>query len=121
MTEPRTEPPLRYVEERPWGGFEKFVQNEPVSVKRIWVEPGKRLSLQSHTMRSELWTMLSGSMEVQVDDVVRTVSTGDQIFVPCGSKHRATGLDARAEWLEIAFGTFDEDDIVRFEDDFGRA
>ncbi len=121
MMEPRKEPPLRYVEERPWGGFEKFVQNEPVSVKRIWVEPGKRLSLQSHTKRSELWTVLSGSMEVQVGDDVRTLGAGDQVFIPCGAKHRATGLDARAEWLEIAFGIFDEDDIVRYEDDFGRA
>lgn len=121
MTQPRTEPPLRYSENRPWGGFEKFVQNEPVSVKRIWVEPGKRLSLQSHKKRSELWTVLFGSMEVQIGDEISVLGKGDQVFIPCGAKHRATGLDVRAEWLEIAFGTFDEEDIVRYEDDFGRA
>jgi len=117
---PRNSPPVAYSEVRPWGGFEKFMENEQATVKRIWVNPGMRLSLQSHKHRSELWVILEGTLEVEVDGTTTLLEKGDRVFIPCGARHRASGRQGYCEWLEIAFGDFAEDDIERFEDDHGR-
>ena len=118
---PRDEALESVIDIRPWGGFRGISYNEPSTVKIIWVEPGKRLSLQSHKKRSELWTVIDGEMDVELDGKVIRAKKDDQVFIPCGAKHRAVGLDAPCRWIEIAFGYFDEADIVRYEDDFGRA
>ena len=113
--------PEQVRETRPWGGFIRLSHNEPCSVKIIDVLAGKRLSLQSHTKRSEYWRVLEGRLHVEVGDQDLILERDQEIFVPCGAKHRASGTDVAARWLEISFGDFDEDDIVRYEDDFGRA
>lgn len=105
---------------RPWGKFDLLVDNEPVSVKIISIEPNQELSLQTHALRSEWWTILDGSMEVELNGAKSTLSTGERIFVPQGAKHRAKGLEAGCRWLEIMFGHFDENDIIRLEDKYGR-
>ncbi len=113
--------------QRPWGTFEQFTNNELSTVKIIEIEAGKRLSLQSHQHREEWWIALDDGVVAEIDDVQKILKKGEQIFVPKGSKHRlccaAHSFDSSAEKvrvLEIAFGEFDEEDITRYEDDWGR-
>jgi mannose-6-phosphate isomerase len=106
---------------RPWGDFEQFTLNEPTTVKIITVTPGHRLSLQKHQHRGELWKVLEGPMDIEVDGRSWTASTGDTIWVPQGGTHRMSNSGtAPARILEIAYGHFDEDDIERLHDDYTR-
>lgn len=118
---PRASAPEKLTTTKPWGGFHQLAHNEHSTVKILWVEPGHQLSLQTHKLRSEFWYVLEGEMEVHLDGATITVTKDEHIFIPCGAKHRACGLTTTCRWLEIAFGHFDEDDIVRHEDVYGRA
>ena len=118
MRDPRAEV---FVQERPWGQFEQFVSNERVTVKIITVEPGHRLSLQTHEHRGEFWQVLDGPLEVTVDDRTWTAQPGEKIWAPQGAVHRmANQGDAAGRMLEVAYGEFDEADIVRLDDDYAR-
>lgn len=106
---------------RPWGGFEQLTHNEPTTVKIITVEPGHRLSLQTHALRSECWQVLDGPLDVTIGDESWRAQPGERMWIPRGTKHRMgnpTGTPARI--LEIAYGDFDEGDITRHEDDYQR-
>ncbi len=120
QTMPRIAPPERSTVSKPWGGFDQFTHNETTTVKILTVLPHEELSLQSHDNRSEWWIILDAKMEVEIDGKRVTAYRGHDIFIPQGAKHRAIGLDSPCRWLEIAFGTFDEDDIHRFADKYGR-
>lgn len=110
-----------FVSQRPWGRFEQFVTNEPVTVKTITVEPGHRLSLQRHTGREELWHVLDGQADTHVDGVDRVLGPGERVLVPRGATHRlGNSGKVPVRVLEIAFGRFDEDDIERLQDDYTR-
>lgn len=114
----------RRLEERPWGHFEVLADTPGRSkVKYITVEPGKRLSYQSHERRSEHWVVVQGVAEVTLDGVVHHLSVGDTIDVPCGAKHRLGNNETTdLVVVEVQLGDyFGEDDITRFDDDFGRA
>ena len=117
---PRVAPPERFTVSKPWGGFEQFTLNEPSTVKILTVLPHEELSLQAHDNRSEWWIILDAKMDIEIDGNRITAYRGQDIFIPQGAKHRAIGLDAPCRWLEIAFGTFDEEDIHRFSDKYGR-
>ena len=106
---------------RPWGQFERFTLNEKSTVKLITVLPDQELSLQSHEHRDEFWRIVSGSGLATVGDSEKPVATGDEVFVLRGSKHRVSGGPQGLQFLEIALGDFDEGDITRFEDRYGRA
>ena len=106
---------------RPWGEFQQFVENEQVTVKIITVQPGHRLSLQKHAERGEMWQVLDVPIDVEVDGKAWAAQPGEQVWVPCGAVHRmANNGDSAGRLLEIAFGRFDEGDIVRLEDDYAR-
>lgn len=105
---------------RPWGNFERFTLNETSTVKIITVNPNQSLSLQRHQNREEYWRILSGNGYATVDEDRRPVSAGDNIFIPRQGKHRIESGDTMLVFLEIAFGTFDENDIERLEDKYGR-
>jgi mannose-6-phosphate isomerase len=106
---------------RPWGGFDLFTLNEPATVKIITVEPGARLSLQRHEHRGEFWQVIEGVMDVEVDGHSEKAPEGRRIWVPQGAVHRmGNSSTSSARILEIAYGTFDEDDIERLEDDYSR-
>ena len=107
-------------EERPWGRFERFTLNEPCTVKLIYISGNKRLSLQYHNNRKELWKIVKGPVSIQIGDEKRVLQTGETISVPQRAIHRITGVGTDAIILEISFGKFDESDIVRLEDDFQR-
>lgn len=109
------------VSERPWGRFEQLAHNRPVTVKVITVAPNARLSLQYHHHRAEMWQILDGPLQVRVGDEEWHAAPGDLVWIPAGAVHRVgnTGTEP-GRVLEIAYGDFDEEDIVRLEDDYGR-
>ncbi len=114
--------PHYYKETRPWGNFERFTENESSTVKIITVEAGEAFSLQSHTHRSEFWYVLDGQGSITVGESTAAASAGMSFFIKAGHKHRAEASPSgHLVFLEIAFGTFDEGDIRRFEDRYGRA
>lgn len=107
-------------EQRPWGSFELFTLNEKSTVKLVNVSSGKRLSLQYHSMRSEFWKVVVGKIEVMLNSTKIILKKGETITIPVGAIHRITGIED-STILEISFGEFNENDIVRLEDDFGRS
>jgi mannose-6-phosphate isomerase len=108
---------------RPWGTFTVLDEGEKFKVKRIEVLPGKRLSYQKHSKRAEHWVVVQGAAKVTLDDREIIVSTGEAIDIATGSAHRVEnpGTDMLV-FIEIQRGSYlGEDDIVRLQDDFGRA
>jgi mannose-6-phosphate isomerase-like protein (cupin superfamily) len=122
VTEPQPSPAdAIFVAERPWGQFQQFVQNAPVTVKIITVQPGHRLSLQKHGHRDEMWQVLDTPIYVEVGERAWDAQVGEVVWVPCGSEHRMSNrTDRPGRLLEIAYGDFDESDITRLEDDYAR-
>ena len=110
------------LEERPWGNFTVLYTDETCQVKKLVANPGKRISLQSHKFRAEHWFIVSGHGSAELDGNLSEVGPGDSIDVPIGSKHRITcGISEPLVFIEVQTGSsFAEDDIVRYEDDFGR-
>ena len=107
---------------RPWGSFDVLLSNAPATVKVITVAAGQRLSLQRHQARDELWQMLDGPVDVEVDGRHSVSEVGGRVWVPRGSTHRlGNSSDQPVQVLEVAFGEFAEDDIERLEDDYERA
>jgi len=108
---------------RPWGAFQIIRTGDGYQVKIITIEAGQELSLQSHQRRSEHWVVLSGKATVQVGDKSFGLGAGDDADVPAGVKHRISNPgNSRLEILESQFGDYlGEDDIVRYEDRYGRA
>ena len=110
-----------FVSQRPWGRFEQLTLNEPTTVKIVTVDPGHRLSLQTHEYRGEFWQVLDGPLDVTVDGDSWVARTGDKVWVPPGSTHRmGNSGTAPVRVLEIGYGDFDEADITRLEDDYRR-
>jgi mannose-1-phosphate guanylyltransferase/mannose-1-phosphate guanylyltransferase/mannose-6-phosphate isomerase len=109
-------------EVRPWGRFEILRDTEAFKSKVIEVDPGHRLSYQSHRHRSEHWVIVEGRPEVVLDDRVLTLAPGDHVFIPQGARHRIRNpTDERVVFVEVQLGTyFGEDDIERYEDDYHR-
>lgn len=107
-------------DERPWGYYERFTLNEPSTVKIITVNAGEKFSLQKHAHREEFWHIISGSASVTIGTDVKDARAGDNFFVPTGTLHRVEAKDAPCVFLEIARGEFDESDIIRIEDKYGR-
>jgi mannose-6-phosphate isomerase len=111
-----------YIENRPWGHFERFTLNEACTVKLVYVEEGRRLSLQYHRNRTEFWKVVEGPVQVELNGKQRVLNRGETMIIPKGTIHRMTGIIGipEAVVLEISFGNFDENDIERLEDDFKR-
>ena len=107
---------------RPWGGYSSVLNGERFQVKRLFVKPGKRLSLQKHFHRSEHWVVVRGTAEVQVGNSVRTLRENESVYIPQGELHRLSNPGKiLLELIEVQTGSYlGEDDIVRLEDEFGR-
>jgi mannose-6-phosphate isomerase len=115
------DPRTRIVEDRrPWGRFRRYTHNEATTVKVITVDAGQELSLQRHEHRDELWVMLDPGLSVRVGDEVVDAAAGDEFLIPRGTLHRVGAGPTAGRFLEVAFGRFDEDDIERVEDQYGR-
>lgn len=107
---------------RPWGSYESLAVGEGFQVKHIVVKPGGSLSLQMHHHRAEHWVVIKGSATVTCGERVFTLQANESTFIPLGSKHRLQNLgDEPVELIEVQTGSYlAEDDIVRFEDIYGR-
>jgi len=107
---------------RPWGWFESLATGERFQVKRIVVQPGAALSLQSHHHRSEHWIVVQGTARVTLDAEVRLVAENQSIYIPLGSRHRLENPGKLPMVLiEVQTGPYlGEDDIVRYEDAYAR-
>jgi mannose-6-phosphate isomerase-like protein (cupin superfamily) len=121
--------PAIFVEKRPWGHFERYTLNEPCTVKLVYVEPGKRLSLQYHNNRDEFWKVIKGPAEVRTGNKIRVLQQGESVMIPRKTVHRLGNNSSSGGRLdncdvvvimEISYGQFDEADIVRLEDDHSR-
>lgn len=116
---------------RPWGHYEVLLDATDCKVKRITIKEGKRISLQRHQKREEIWTCVSGWMLVTLyekDNADKTAAVlilhpGESVKVPIGWIHRAAAPEKMdATFIEVQLGSyFGEDDIERFEDDYGRS
>jgi mannose-6-phosphate isomerase len=109
-------------EERPWGNYTVLHTDENCQVKKLVVNPGKRISLQNHKFRAEHWFIVSGHGTAEVDGREINVVPGDSIDIPMGSKHRIScAKESSLVFIEVQTGSsFAEEDIVRYDDDFGR-
>lgn len=107
---------------RPWGSYESVSKGERFQVKRIVVDPGQSLSLQMHHHRAEHWVVVRGTAEVTVGESVSILKGNESTFIPAGTKHRLANPGSELlELIEVQCGTYlGEDDIVRFDDQYGR-
>jgi len=107
---------------RPWGYYVVLADEPDHKVKRIFVYPGKRLSLQRHRRRTEHWYLLSGETIVTLDGKEIFLRDGQSVDIPRGAAHRIRNTGkTNAVFIEIQTGEyFGEDDIERIEDDYGR-
>ncbi|MBN1540291.1 MAG: phosphomannose isomerase type II C-terminal cupin domain [Candidatus Thermoplasmatota archaeon] len=109
-------------EDRPWGVFTVLDEEKGFKVKVIEVLPGKRLSYQSHSGRSERWVIVQGEAEVTLDGHEDRYSRGEVVEIGIGQKHRVSNPGATVlKIVEVQLGDYlGEDDIKRYDDDFGR-
>ena len=108
---------------RPWGSYESLIVGEGFQVKRIVVNPGQQLSLQMHHHRAEHWVVVRGTAEVVNGDETLLLKEDQSTYIPIGAKHRLTNPGKfPLELIEVQSGSYlGEDDIVRFEDVYGRS
>ncbi len=118
----RPEVKLGATVQKPWGSYTVLEQRNGYLVKRLDVNSGERLSLQSHNHRSEHWTVVSGTATVDLDDRQVTVKENKSLFIPQYSKHRlANQQTTPLAIIEVQIGDkVDEDDIIRYQDDYDR-
>ena len=107
---------------RPWGIFESLEEDNSWQIKKIEVNPGASLSLQLHKHRSEHWIIVEGIAKVQVNEEVKLLSKNESIYIPLGSKHRLSNPgEIPLVLIEVQTGNYlGEDDIIRFDDIYGR-
>jgi mannose-1-phosphate guanylyltransferase/mannose-6-phosphate isomerase len=107
---------------RPWGWFESLVNVPGYQVKRLHVDPGSRLSLQSHKHRSEHWVIVDGTATVVIEDEQLIVEANRSVYIQAGQKHRLSNLtNDPLTVIEVQTGLYlGEDDILRYSDDFNR-
>ncbi|MBB2697040.1 UNVERIFIED_ORG: mannose-1-phosphate guanylyltransferase [Rhizobium esperanzae] len=108
---------------RPWGGYTSVLNGDRFQVKRIFVTPGKKLSLQKHHHRSEHWIVVKGTAEVTIGENVQMLRENESVYIPLGETHRlANPGKILLELIEVQTGSYlGEDDIIRIVDEFGRS
>ena len=108
---------------RPWGNFTRIEEGLTWQVKRLEIKPKASISLQMHKQRSEHWIIVSGKAKVEIDDEVKFLNKNESTFIPLGSKHRLSNPeDIPLILIEVQSGAYlGEDDIIRFEDRYGRS
>lgn len=109
--------------ERPWGSYTLLEHGDGYKIKKIRVEPHRRLSLQSHAKRSEHWVVITGTARIQRGEEIVDIGINQSTYIPRGVKHRIENTgDAPLEIIEVQCGEYvGEDDIVRLDDDFERS
>jgi mannose-6-phosphate isomerase len=105
--------------DKPWGHFLQFILNSKCSVKILHINRGLRNSYQWHKYRTEYWYVLTGRIIITLNDKDYVIGVGHDFHIPKRHKHRILAV-LDSDVLEISIGKFDENDITRIEDDFGR-
>lgn len=107
---------------RPWGSYTVLEDAQGYKIKRITVKPGRQLSLQLHHHRSEHWVVVSGTAHIELNGATKLLRQGESTFVQSGVRHRLMNPGViPLEIIEVQLGEYlEEDDIVRYEDDYGR-
>ncbi len=107
---------------RPWGWYDSIESGKHFQVKRLYVNPGAKLSLQMHHKRAEHWVIVNGTATAIIGEDVLTLAEGESTYIPIGTRHSLENKSSEPlEIIEVQSGTYlDEDDIVRFEDIYGR-
>lgn len=107
---------------RPWGTWETINVGEKYIVKHLVILPGQSVSLQQHNHRSEHWIIVKGNAQITVGETTKTYAQNSHVYIPVKEKHRIANLgNENLVFIEIQTGdTLDENDIVRFEDQYGR-
>ena len=120
--EQRSEAKLHREVYRPWGKYDSVDSGERFQVKRITVKPGAKLSVQMHHHRAEHWIVVSGTAKVQIDDTEQFVTENESVYIPITAVHALENPGkVDLELIEVQSGSYlGEDDIVRFEDRYGR-
>ena len=106
-------------DERPWGNFKVFLDNEKATVKTLFIKKGEEISYQSHEHRDESWYIISGIGIVTLDDKEYELKSNDSIEIKRGQKHSVRG-EEDVLILEVSRGFFDENDIIRYKDKYNR-
>jgi mannose-1-phosphate guanylyltransferase/mannose-6-phosphate isomerase len=108
--------------ERPWGRYTIMDEGLGFKVKRIVVDPGKKLSLQMHRQRAEHWVVVSGTAQVTIGQEVRPVTSNQSVYIPFNTPHRLENREAEPlQIVEVQTGAYlEEDDIIRLDDDYWR-
>ena len=110
-------------EERPWGWYDVIDQGNRYKVKSIEVNPNASLSLQKHLHRAEHWVVVEGTAQIEVDEKIFIIKENESTYIPLGSKHRLSNpgkIPLRI--VEVQSGSYlEEDDIERFDDNYGRS
>ena len=106
--------------EKPWGGFREFTENEKGTVKILFIKKGEEFSLQKHHNRDEFWRVLSGNPDITIGDRTTRAKKDDEFEIEPEVKHRIAAPEDDVEVLEISRGKFDETDIIRIKDKYGR-
>lgn len=119
----REEPKLHRQVFRPWGSYDSLDSDEGFQVKRLIVNPGAVLSLQKHAQRAEHWVVVRGTARITLDDEVFDLTVNESTHIPIGAVHRIENPgDEPVHIIEVQCGDYlGEDDIVRIEDNYGRA
>ena len=107
-------------QDRPWGFYQNIDFSRKSKVKRIYVNPNSKFSLQYHRDREEHWIVVEGSGKLTLGEEVREVTIGEYIHIPTGTIHRLEGGKNGILIIEVQMGECMEDDIVRLDDDYGR-
>jgi len=120
--EKRSEAKLHREVYRPWGKYDSVDSGERFQVKRITVKPGAKLSVQMHHHRAEHWIVVSGTAKVQIDGTEQFVTENESVYIPITAVHALENPGkVDLELIEVQSGSYlGEDDIVRFEDRYGR-
>lgn len=106
---------------RPWGKFEQFTHNEATTVKLHSINPNSSMSLQYHNHRDEFWRIISGQPILTIGEKKINAKPGEEFMVVKKELHQIETKDDAAQILEIAYdNNFDEKDIIRLEDKYGR-
>ena len=109
------------LKQHPWGQSKQFCKNKICTVKIITLNKNSALSLQYHNLRDEFWHVISGSAKVVIHNNTIDCKTGDEFFVPRKTKHRIITKEFDVKILELAYGKFEDTDIVRLKDKYARA
>lgn len=109
-------------ETRPWGEFQVLHEEEKCKIKKLVVKPGQKFSLQTHQNRNELWSIISGNGEITLDEEILPTQAGMIYYIPATIKHRLENVgNDDLVVIEVQTGTsFAEEDIIRYEDFYGR-